>query len=90
MANKRGQGLPMNTIVIAAIALMVMIVLIIIFVNKMNEGEDTLNSCGIFANGQCYDGDSCPEGHQIVPNVKECSQGKVCCIQLKDDEEGTD
>jgi len=35
MKSKRGQGLPMNTIVIAAIVLVVLVVLIMIFTGRM-------------------------------------------------------
>ncbi|MBU4492815.1 MAG: hypothetical protein KKA61_00425, partial [Nanoarchaeota archaeon] len=42
MKSKRGQGLPMNTIVIAAIVLVVLVVLIMIFTGSMGKWLEDL------------------------------------------------
>ncbi|OIO61502.1 hypothetical protein COY26_04725 [Candidatus Woesearchaeota archaeon CG_4_10_14_0_2_um_filter_33_10] len=44
MKSKRGQGLPMNTIVIAAIVLIVMVVLIMIFSGSMGTWLTSLKN----------------------------------------------
>ena len=52
MKFKKGQGLPMNTIVIAAIVLIVMVVIIYIFVGGMSQTTTKLGSCAE-KGGQC-------------------------------------
>jgi hypothetical protein len=86
---KKGQGLPLSVVVLAAIALIVLIVLILIFNGKIggfNEGVSSCSSKG----GQCLDGNAqianggCVEG-VYVPNTncdKEEGSGQVCCVSL--------
>ena len=44
--NKRGQGLPLNTIIIAIIVLVVLVVLIAIFVGRIGKTEQDLDREG--------------------------------------------
>jgi len=44
--NKRGQGLPLNTIIIAIIVLVVLVVLIAIFVGRIGKFDQDINKEG--------------------------------------------
>ncbi|MFH1409377.1 MAG: hypothetical protein ABIH34_05695 [Nanoarchaeota archaeon] len=87
MLKKRGQGLPMNTIVVAALVLIVLVVLLLAFTGRIDLFKKSVNSCGILAGGSCKTPVSqdkpCEEGWGAVPDVGECGADKVCCIPLK-------
>ncbi len=68
--HKKGVELTLQTIVVAAILLVVAIVLISIFVSKM--GKTDLNGCS----ASC-DFSSCPEGYAKIPG--ECESKNPCC-----------
>ena len=78
MKSKRGQGLPMNTIVIAAIVLIVMVVLIYIFVGSMAQTTDKLVSC-TEKGGTCEE--SCVTGTQNIGQLN-CGEDEICCVPL--------
>ena len=79
MKSKRGQGLPMNTIVIAAIVLVVMVVLIYIFVGGMSQTTNKLGSCEE-KGGECLE--SCPTTHQNIGELNCKDEDKVCCLPV--------
>lgn len=81
--DKKGQGISMNTIVIAAIALLVLVVLTVIFMGKItifsaNSADCIQNSgvCKPIANG-------CGEGY-ITYSANKCADTEVdiCCKKL--------
>jgi len=94
MKSKRGQGLPMNTIVIAAIVLIVLVVLVMIFTGGMGKWLEDLKivkeskNCIDFKNedgfgGDWKDGSTCPEDFkQIYTVIKDADThpGQVCCL----------
>jgi hypothetical protein len=52
---KKGQALPLNTIVIAILVVIVLLVIILVFVNQTSDTGDTLNSVkGCDANNPVY------------------------------------
>ena len=80
---KKGQGLSMNVIIIAAIALLVLVILSVL-VLRAGGNVNTANSCE--GKGTCYagaDGNSaCPQGTVYDP-VHGCgTEGEYCCITL--------
>ena len=94
---KRAQGMPMETIIIAALVIIVLIVLVFIFTGKFNIFGRTTKSC-VSQGGQCFDttsgakrvigglGLSCPEGMASIPGT-DCDKDKeVCCINLLNEE----
>ena len=83
--NKKGQGLSLNTIIIASIVLIVLVVLIMIFTGQMgnfirglfNEsGGKTCEELGGVA--RCTE-DMCAITDRIVRPARGLAPGEVCC-----------
>jgi len=67
MKSKRGQGLPMNTIVIAAIVLIVLVVIVMIFTGSMGSFIKGLRKdCAMDLKGVCGDF-KCTDNPNTVP-----------------------
>jgi hypothetical protein len=58
---KKGQGLSMNAIIIAALALLVLVVLAIIFMGQMGGNATDLRKCESIG-GKCVEDRQCPAG----------------------------
>lgn len=87
--NKKGQGISINVIIIAAIALLVLVILSIIFTGRMGIFSHQVNSCSA-KGGQCFDisGSSCSDasgGKYTLPYplVKCETEGETCCLPGK-------
>jgi len=94
--HKRGQGLSLTTVVIAALALLVLIILSVIFVGRIGRVSDSSRDC-VQQGGTCYnvaDGASCAsqgEGLIFHPNGQCLIDGpdgskindpdRICCIR---------
>lgn len=91
MKFKRGQGLSMNVIIIAAIALLVLVILAVIFIGRMGTTAKNIDKC----QGQCIvsTGDSpdsdCKEqfGTYYKGTRDPCLDsnnknidGQICCV----------
>tara|TARA_Y100000310_G_C19957045_1_gene479523 strand:- start:142 stop:402 length:261 start_codon:yes stop_codon:yes gene_type:complete len=84
MKPKKAQGLSLNTIIIAAVALIVLVVLVMIFTGRMGGFSTGVSRCEN-QGGRCLNagttptltGGNCPADYREVPGV--CSEGK-CCI----------
>ena len=92
LIKKKGQGLSLNTIVIAAIALIVLVVLIFIFSGKIKVFGRSSESCNT-AGGvcdknvyseQCIKLGTCKcEGNSVYIPGTDCeAQTSVCCKQV--------
>lgn len=90
--NKKSQGLPINMIIIAAIALAVLVVTFIIFTGQTSTTVKTLQSCEL-KNGKCAkdlsfkDEKGNPKcgGENPVPiilNDPACGESKLCCLKI--------
>jgi hypothetical protein len=88
LMEKKGQGLSMNVIIIAALALLVLVVLAIIFMGKMGGTVGDMRKCESMG-GRCVPiGEQCPVGWSKAGlNNVACldSEGEVdstmqCCI----------
>lgn len=77
---KKAQGMPMNLIVVAAIAIIVMVVLIAIFWGKITDFTSSTSSC-IEKKGNCEVAQNC-DGSII--GQMDCDDGQVCCITFKE------
>ncbi|MBI4452419.1 hypothetical protein HY637_03245 [Candidatus Woesearchaeota archaeon] len=91
MKARKSQGLSVNTIIIAALALGVLIVLIVIFTGGIGKTSQNLGSC-ILKGGQCQlPGGKCPEGYPIQIFVSgECEKSptkNLCCIKSENEEQ---
>ena len=93
MKSKRGQGLPMNSIVIAAIVLVVMVVLIMIFSGSMGKWLQDLKAareakdCEEYKSGtnegHWVNGPTCLNNEVPIYNVKNADEypGQTCCLK---------
>lgn len=84
---KRGQGISMNVIIIAAIALLVLVVLSVIFLTRTGIWSRETVNCRVQGGSCVSTADDCPETNPITYNSWKCLQldGSVdpdlkCCI----------
>ena len=87
---KKGQGLSMNVIIIAAIALLVLVIISVLVLRAGGNVSDNTGCTGV--GGQCVDGnplldnpcgDLNPQGDWRYSAAHACGQeGQVCCIKL--------
>ena len=85
---KKAQGISMNVIIIAAIALLVLVVLAIIFMGRMGLWGEQTTACEN-KGGMCYDtaGTTCDEASggaypQAYAIWKCPTEGETCCIAI--------
>lgn len=87
---KRGQGLSLTTIVLAALSLLVLVVLVLIFTGRMGRfsiGVDESNTCDTFCESAGYSSSqvsssgSCTTGENIggARKFSDVKEGSVCC-----------
>jgi len=78
--NRKGQGISINVIIIAAIALLVLVILAVLLIRS---GGDLVVDC-VDTQGTCADTCSDLGGDYIADRSKKCStEGTICCIPLK-------
>ena len=82
MLTKKSQSLSINTIIVAALALVVLVVLIMVFTGKIRIFSSTLESCAA-KQGECLSKTECTGNKVQIPNT-ECDKtaGKICCVQI--------
>ncbi len=85
--NKRGQGLSLTTIVVAAIALLVLVILSVVFIGRMggfagqvSECENKGGTCrtidaGCSAGESEYSAWNCPTEEDEIP--------EICCVPIQ-------
>jgi uncharacterized membrane protein YqiK len=78
---KKGQGLSMNVIIIAAIALLVLVVLVAIFSGRMglfnqDLNDQTENACSA-RGGECKE--ACEANEVQIFGVSDCETPNKCC-----------
>lgn len=88
---KKGQGLPLNIIIIAIIALIVLGVVVYIFYNQIkktatgfDESRERTQICqvGFLGDEKCVKGTDCEEGWE--PASGRCEgEGEICCKRKK-------
>ncbi len=76
---KKAQGISMNVIIIAAIALLVLVILSVIFIGRMGGWGEKVGGCAT-QGGTCYDGSTCPTG--TTPFSAKCEDNQVCCLPV--------
>ncbi len=82
---KRAQGLSINLIIVAAIALIVLVVLVAVFtgqfgdwVSKLRGTGDPSKPCSA-QEGTTQLRDQCEEGEVQIASSDAAEKGKVCC-----------
>ena len=80
MKNKRGQGLSLNTIIIAAIALIVLVVLVMIFTGRMGAFTGGINKC-VNQGGECVSNAAteCTDVGGTIITASNCPDN--CCVK---------
>jgi hypothetical protein len=84
--DKKAQGLSMNVIIIAAIALLVLIILAVLVLRAGRGITEGTGCTGI--GGQCADDCGAIEGGTYIQNLPNsgkagnCAEGQVCCVPL--------
>jgi len=73
---KKAQGLTLNTIIIAALVLLVLVILALIFTGRIQIFGTESAACANNG-GQCKD--SCGTG-EVVYNAVRCAESQVCCV----------
>ncbi|MFT4309948.1 MAG: hypothetical protein ACMXYL_05690 [Candidatus Woesearchaeota archaeon] len=81
--NKKAQGLPLNTIIIAIIVIVVLVVIILIFTGQIRIFQLGANPC-VARGGFCTD--DCPSDRAISQGNQYCvdhsAAGNICCRGL--------
>lgn len=74
--NRKSQGLPLNTIIVAVLVLIVLVVIVLIFTGKMGFFRKSIEDCeskgGVESITPDKDGFAC----------YKLEENKYCCIQL--------
>jgi hypothetical protein len=88
MRNKRAQGISINTIIIAAIALLVLVIVSVIFMGRMGWFAKNSNDCIKITGGKgsCDMGTRCETGYTMHPmgicyDGNEVDQYNICCYK---------
>ncbi len=76
--DKKGQGISMNVIIIAAIALLVLVVVAAIFLVNMGKVQPKVNQCEP-TYGVCVESGGCTDGIILNKKCADDAAGQVCC-----------
>ncbi len=82
MKRKKAQSLSINTIIVAALALIVLVILASIFTGRIRIFSEGLQSCTA-KQGKCYS-NNCPSNTALVENT-DCENKKpkqICCVMV--------
>ncbi len=80
MKSKHGAELTLNTVIVAALAIIVLIVLIVIFLQGTQKGTTTFFDCAS-RDGDCMTSEDCIAlGGKRDPSAKCPDEGDVCCL----------
>jgi len=82
---KKAQGISLNTIIIAAIALLVLVILAIIFMVRMGVFSQNSNDCKQYQ-GDCSQGLRCEREYEPHPlglcyDSNERDYSNTCCVR---------
>ncbi len=79
---KKAQGLSLNTIIVAVLALLVLIIMAMIFVRQTGDVRNKVDAC-ISQDGQCVQtaADCSGDTQKII--YEECPEDRpVCCLTI--------
>jgi len=76
---KKAQGLSLNTIIIAALVIMVLVILALVFTGQMGSFGSSSTNCQS-KGGICTSEKDCPEGKMPAMFTAKCDEGEQCCI----------
>lgn len=78
--NKKAQGISINVVIIAAIALLVLVILAVLVINAGENTDQKIKACSL-QGGKCTDSTSCDEGKTEITEGK-CDTAQICCSIL--------
>ncbi len=78
MKSKKGIEMSLQTIVMAALALIILVVLIMLVTGKIGDFRESTNACEERGEGFTCAADSCPEGTTFYQSTG-CGEGEICC-----------
>lgn len=85
--NKRAQGLPLNTIILAIIVIVVLVVIVMVFAGRMNIFTTNLANCNEQPNHKCSSTACDSSGGWTIDNQYKCLgadkkpvAGMSCCV----------
>ena len=100
-AMRKGQGLPLNTIVIAILVIIVLLVIIVFFTTRVGDTGDQLdqqsaNQCNISNpaistvygnanNAEAVSEGQCTDNNQRTMPGISTEEGQVCCVTLPEE-----
>ena len=84
MLNKKAQGLSLNTIIIATLAIIVLIVVVLFFTGKFGDANSALENCEA-KGGEPSATVPCANGGVPTPTGSDVEGEKYCCIKLGGD-----
>lgn len=81
---KKAQGISLNAIIIATLALLVLVVLAMIFTGRIGIFTKETKSCATLGNNAACVGDAseCGGSDQKVMGGYTCPEAQVCCLNL--------
>ncbi len=82
--SKKGQGISLNAIIVATLALLVLVVLAMIFTGRIGVFTKEAKSCNTLGSASCVtDASDCSAEGQKVMNRYECpDENPVCCLDV--------
>ena len=81
--NKKAQGISMNVIIIAAIALLVLVILSLVFTGRMGVFTTKSQDCKTLG-GQCFSGGCNDPGFPNEYPAYACpNEGEICCLPIE-------
>ena len=84
--NKKAQGMSINVIIVAAIALLVLVILSVIFIGKIGIFSETVGDCESKGGSCVLASESCPSEFPQKYSPWSCPQSgeddQQCCIKI--------
>jgi len=78
---KKAQGISMNVIIIAALALLVLVVLSVVFIGKTGKWGADISKCQVNG-GDCTSSADCVGTYKQINPAWTCEGQTVCCIDV--------
>jgi len=78
--SKKGQGIGLNVIIIAALALLVLVILVVLVIKQGERVSGTTGRCTAIAGADCIPQEDCTSDMaHYADRDDSCAQGEVCC-----------
>jgi len=82
---KKAQGISLNVIVIAAIALLVLVILTFVFTGGMADFMKKSKDCSKDKLAECQSGDECDDGwlphpSRVCYDESKVDEDQICCL----------